>query len=371
MMIDKNNPRNKPDFFDHLVYIRLFEGCNLHCKHCFIPANPKKMNKDQFLGLSRDLSKRIPVGSRILLQWHGGEPTALGPEVLKASLEAVEEGNKKYGYTYYHSIQTNLINYNEEWRDIFKSHFDGSVGVSWDPKIRLMKRSQPESNAIYEDIFEANIQKLVSDGIAPYLVVTGTKVFFETFRYPSDFFNKLERWGITHAHIERLTKTGYARENWGDLGLNNLEYSLYMSRFAQTYHQYKKQPRNTINLSPFDGLNESIHRYIDGDSGGYGCLSGSCDSKFHTYDSNGYKVGCTALTSEVDNKNAEVQVIHFTGSLSEQREERQRSCQGCKFRGICSSGCLATDKFDDSGECSGGYQLFDSILKMNAVKVND
>ena len=32
--------------FDHLVYLRVFEGCNLHCEHCFIPSNPKRMTMD-------------------------------------------------------------------------------------------------------------------------------------------------------------------------------------------------------------------------------------------------------------------------------------------------------------------------------------
>lgn len=368
--VEKNNPRNKPDHFDHLVYVRLFEGCNLHCKHCFIPANPKKMSRDHFLQISKDLSSRIPSGSRILLQWHGGEPTALGADVLEASILAVEEGNKNYDFEYIHAIQTNLVNYNDRWKDLYKKYFGGSVGVSWDPKIRLMKRSQPESNAEYNEIFDANIRKLVSDGLHPYLVVTGTRTFFETFKYPSDFFRKMEDWGVYHGHIERLTKTGYARDNWDEIGLNNAEYSEYMARFAQSYHQYKKQVRGTVNLSPFDGLNESVDRLMAGDSGGYGCLSGSCDSKFHTYDANGYKTGCTALTSEVDNKNAGVQVIQFVGSLKKQRKERQRSCEGCRFISICSSGCMATDKFDESGECSGAYKLFDRILTLKSIQID-
>ena len=37
---------SKPDDFkfDHMLYMRLFEGCNVFCEHCFIPNNPKKMN---------------------------------------------------------------------------------------------------------------------------------------------------------------------------------------------------------------------------------------------------------------------------------------------------------------------------------------
>lgn len=367
-MIEKNNPRNKPDSFDHLVYVRIFEGCNLYCKHCFIPANSKKISLNTLKTLAASLSKKIAPGSKILLQWHGGEPTALGPEFLVKSLEAVEEGNKDYGFHFIHSIQTNLMNYDEKWRDVYKKYFGSSIGVSWDPKIRLIHKGDDSSNKKYEEIFNRNINKLVEDGIDPYLVVTGTKIFFETFKYPSSFFDKLEKWGIYNAHIERVTETGYARNNWDEIGLNNKEYSDYMGRFAKAYYQYSKLLKRTVNLSPFDGLKNSIERLKNGEDGGYGCLSGDCDSKFHTFDANGYKQGCTALTSEYDNKKAEVQVISFVGSIAKQRKDRRQSCDDCKFKTICSSGCLATNKFDESGECSGSYDLFNVMLQLSNNK---
>jgi radical SAM protein with 4Fe4S-binding SPASM domain len=115
-----------------------------------------------------------------------------------------------------------------------------------------------------------------------------------------------------------------------------------------------------VHLSPFDGLNESLDRLANELTGGAGCLSGVCDTRFHTIDANGYKRGCTAVTSEVDNKNAGDQVVQIH-DFRMARFMRQKSCEGCEFRPICSSGCLASDKWDESGECSGGSVLFKGL----------
>lgn len=367
--LTKNDPRNaSPEAFDHLVYLRLWEGCNLHCEHCFIPANPKRMSLEQIRQVPDIVSQFAKRGDRVLLQWHGGEPTALGPEVMRQSLEAIHA--KDIGVHWVHGLQTNLMTYDSNWREIFKEWFDSSVGVSWDPQIRLTKVGRPESNKDYEERFWPKLHQLVEDGISPYLVVTGTRVFFERFKDPFEFFELMEAHGIPHGHIERLTRTGYARNNWQRIGLTNLEYSQWMGRFARAYAIYQARPRSgeqPFKLSPFDGLLHSVDRLSRGEGGGYGCLSGACDTRFHTIDSNGYKAGCTALTSEYDNKRAGEQVVFFSNILKERDARRLvgPSCLDCQFKTICSSGCLASDKVDESGECSGGYRLFETLKSIH------
>lgn len=372
--IEKNDPKNASENFDHLIYLRIFEGCNLHCEHCFIPANPKKMSFDTLSKLKNHVTSFAKLGDTILIQWHGGEPTAMGSKWFKKALDIVNEQLSLYEVV--HGIQTNLIGYDESWRDIYINHFDSNIGVSWDPEIRLMRKGKPETNADYEKSFWKKIEQLQNDGIDPYLVITGTKIFFDRFKNPYDFFSFLKNKNIKRCHVERLTKTGYARESWNKIGVTNLEYSNYMTRISRAYSVYSTLPPENgfkASVSPFDGLNESVDRLIAGESGGYGCLSGSCDTNFHTFDANGYKKGCTALNSEYDNSKVSkvtsngVQVLEFS-DFSAIRSERQMDCETCKFKSICSSGCLASDKFDGSGECSGGFKLFDSILN---IKINN
>lgn len=360
-----------PSSFDHLVYLRIFEGCNLHCEHCFIPSNPKKMPLESFSRIPDQVSKFAKSGDKILLQWHGGEPTALGPDYLRNALKQIESNSS---FQWIHGIQTNLMNFDLEWAEIYKEFFSSSIGVSWDPEIRLLRRNAPETNKEFEYKFWVNMEKLLSSGIQPYLVVTATKTLFKNFPIPYDFFSFLESKGIRQVHLERVTKTGYARESWDRIGLSNKEYSTQMSRWARAYQVYLRNPRNRerkVQVSPFDGLFESVRRLHRGESGGYGCLSGVCDSRFHTIDANGYKFGCTAINSESDNKNAKingVQVIN-TDMLGLKRKVRQADCMNCQFKSICSSGCMATEKMDDSMECSGGFGLFKEIDRLMKKEV--
>lgn len=394
--------------YDHMVYVRLFEGCNLNCEHCFIPSNPKKINSDFYLenNLTNQLTKfgNIKEGNKLYLQWHGGEPTLLGVDYLKNAILNVQKDNR---FKYMHGIQTNLMNFHEDtdkWVELYKEHFDSQLGISWDYSIRHTKintLTPEQTNEQFENKFWNNVKLAQDKGLDLYMVVTATKILFEHFTNPFDFFEMLVEKGITKLNLERITKTGYARDAWDKLGLSNLEYSQYMSKFFKAYVLFKdNNPEVQISISPFDGLLRSVvglvkNNTLNNDAlndskaniwdvlsyknQGYGCWSGECDTRFHTIDSNGYKHGCTALTSEQDNKNkslvanVNVQKVMWIGksnthsnqkeNIIKQRETRQLSCQECQFLSICSSGCLSVEKFDESGECSGANQLFSTIFQ--------
>lgn len=422
--VSRHNMVNTGYNYDHMVYVRLFEGCNLHCEHCFIPSNPKKINDDFYDNhqLTQQLVDygRVRENSRLYLQWHGGEPTLLGVDYLKNAIEKVQSDSR---FFYMHGIQTNLMNFHEnteKWVDLYKTHFDSHLGISWDFAIRHTKVNSltPEqTNERFESRFWDNVTLAQSYGLKLYMVVTATKVLFEHFKNPFDFFEMMAEKGITHLNFERITKTGYARSSWEKLGLSNAEYSHYMSKFFKAYILFKdNNPDIELNVSPFDGLLQSVIGMAQNNilaksdkagvwdvlsykNQGYGCWSGECDTRFHTIDSNGYKHGCTALTSEQDNNNKtlkasiEPQKIVWIGKIGrknkdsdvsvsdnhhehnqrdtilEQRQVRQQSCQGCEFLSICSSGCLSVEKFDESGECSGAKPLFATIHRavLNAL----
>lgn len=342
--------------FDHLVYVRVFEGCNLHCQHCFIPANPKKMQSEQFSGIPDIVSGFAAQDQRILLQWHGGEPTLLGVDYLVDAIDRVESSTK---FQWIHGIQTNLMTYSPEWASVYRKYFGSEVGVSWDWKIRLTSASRPESFDDFEAKFWPNFEKLLSDGLDPYVVITGTKPFFERFKNPVELFDFLHDRGVRRVHIERLTPSGEARLNWGWLGVSNMDWSIYMSRMARAYVAWSKNSGKFLSISPLDGIGASVDRLLAGSAGGYGCLSGVCDTHFHTIDANGYKRGCTAITAEEpDNKRAKVIKIV---RIAEERSQRRWNCVSCRYKAICSAGCLASDMDDGSDECAGGFRLFQSM----------
>lgn len=374
-----------------MLYVRLFEGCNVYCEHCFIPSNPKKMELDDFVNskLIKELEEKTKIedGDVIYIQWHGGEPTALGVDFIEKALEQTVSDRR---FKYINGIQTNLISYStntDKWTNFYKKYFDGNIGVSWDFGIRHLKSiSDPiESNKKFEERFWDNVVLARGNGLKLYFVITLTKKLINHYKNPYDLLEFLVKKDIEQVNFERITQTGEARQFWSELGLNNLEYSSYMSKLFKAYYTYKSSnPNINLNISPFDGLINSVNNLVSSESSevkklaGYGCWSGFCDKNFHTIDASGYKSGCTALNSEQDNKNKKLnekivnkKIIWLNSSKEsdsnkfvELRNSRKISCNDCQFTSICSSGCLSVEKWDNSGECSGGKGLFESIYKI-------
>lgn len=345
--------------FDHLVYLRVFEGCNLHCRHCFIPSNPKRMSLDDIAAVPGQLRGRIAPGSRILIQWHGGEPTLMGPDFLRRGITRLREEGPEYEWRF--GIQTNLMTFDADWAALYHDEFGAEVGISWDPKIRLLNRRASDSFAAFDARFDERLAALVAAGLTPYLVVTAAKTLFESFPNPLDFFQRWVDRGVAHVHLERITPTGYARDNWREVGLSNAEYSSNMARWMRAYAAFCAAHGNRppLHLSPFENILDSARSLIAGAARKHGCWSGACDTRFHTIDGDGYKAGCTALTSEIGNRNARSHV-RIDDGYERAREIRTYNCRECRFHAICSSGCLALSFDDGSGECSGGYRLFET-----------
>lgn len=345
--------------FDQMIYVRLIEACNLHCAHCFIPNNPKRMEWKDIEAIPNRVRQFSRPGQVLLFQFHGGEPTLVGVEFVRKVCSYLRESLAEFVVRF--SIQTNLMSFDQRWAELYRDYFDSQVGVSWDADIRLMKAGRPESNAEFERVFWRHLVELQRSGLSPYMVITTTKPLLERFRNPRDLIDFLLEKGITLVHFERLTRTGYAITNWSWLGITNREYSAWIGRFAVAYMRYSREERDgrqPINISPLDGLIDSVKRLRNGEIGGYGCLSGKCDTRFHTFDQAGYYSACTALTSEVSNRNAVGAAVVEATRLAEARQVRQLSCSNCQFKPICSSGCMATPKTDESGECAGGFQAF-------------
>jgi radical SAM protein with 4Fe4S-binding SPASM domain len=345
--------------FDEMVYFRVHEGCNLHCDHCFIPKNPKKIKPDDLDRVFAEAKSFLLPDKVIKFQWHGGEPTLAGREMFYTVIEYLETNFPET--IFQHTIQTNLINFDSDWAELYRAHFNSEVGVSWDFGIR----KYAGSFAVFSEKFWENMTLLHVNNLHPYLVVTATKALFVHFRNPIDFLCFLQEKGVNYLHIERLTNTGLATENWGDIGITNSDYSNWMTKLYKAYIAFKKNnPFYPIFISPFDGLDSSLRKSPGKEA--YGCWSNKCDNHFHTIDAHGYKKGCTAVTSEIDNTNKvsqkkPVELVYF--DVSELRAKKKSLCHECEFNAWCSSGCTTVEYDDGSGECSGSKRLLKTIAR--------
>lgn len=344
--------------FDHLIYLRIYEGCNLKCDHCFIPSNPKKMSLQQIKEFTIHVHSKFRPGEHLLIQWHGGEPTSRGLRFVQLALQLIND-ELSSTFKISHSIQTNLINYTSEWGALFRQYYHSEVGISWDYSLRHYSHTK-RTGLNYDDLFWSHVQQLIADEVTPYLVVTAAAPFFERYKDPNEFYNFLIERGVKYLHIEKLTKTGNASLNWDTIGLSNAEYSDNMIKFLKRYLMHKIM-NTPLYVSPFDGLIDAVASLQNGVPQSYGCNSGNCDTRYHTFDASGYHRGCTALTTNEQLHKLNSPNVDTGQMISIVRRQKVFHCEDCKFRAICNSGCVTEPTNDGSGECSGAYRLYEAI----------
>src|SRR5512139_1191701 len=110
--------------------------CNLDCKYCFFlskemlyPGSHFRMADELLETYIRQLLE-AQQGLEVTIAWQGGEPTLMGLDFFRRSIELVEK-YKKPGQTVLHTIQTNGTKIDDELAAFFKQH-NFLVGLSLD-----------------------------------------------------------------------------------------------------------------------------------------------------------------------------------------------------------------------------------------------
>lgn len=128
-------PQNAPPAY-HLLVKPTGAICNLDCKYCFFlskemlyPGSRFRMADELLETYIRQLlkSNRIP---EVTIAWQGGEPTLMGLDFFKRSVELAEK-YKKPSQRISHTMQTNGTKLDDDWCAFFKAH-DFLIGLSVD-----------------------------------------------------------------------------------------------------------------------------------------------------------------------------------------------------------------------------------------------
>ena len=128
-------PENAPPAF-HLLTKPTGAICNLDCTYCFFlskemlyPGSRFRMADELLETYIKQLleSQRVP---EVIIGWQGGEPTLMGLDFFKLSVEYAEK-HKQPNQQISHTIQTNGTKLDDEWCAFFKEH-NFLVGLSVD-----------------------------------------------------------------------------------------------------------------------------------------------------------------------------------------------------------------------------------------------
>ncbi len=128
-------PKAPPAF--HLLAKPTGAVCNLDCSYCFFlskemlyPGSRFRMADELLEAYVRQLIEAHATVPEVAIAWQGGEPTLMGPEFFRRSIELAGRYLRP-GQTAVYTIQTNATLIDEEWAALFKEH-RFLVGVSID-----------------------------------------------------------------------------------------------------------------------------------------------------------------------------------------------------------------------------------------------
>jgi uncharacterized protein len=111
-------------------------ACNLNCTYCFFlskeslyPGESSRMSDETMESYIRQLLEPQDA-TEVTIAWQGGEPTLMGLDFFRRSMDVVER-HRKPGQQILHTLQTNGVLLNDEWCTFLKEH-GFLVGLSMD-----------------------------------------------------------------------------------------------------------------------------------------------------------------------------------------------------------------------------------------------
>jgi uncharacterized protein len=128
-------PTNIPPSF-HLLAKPTGAVCNLNCAYCFFLTKEKLYPGSRFRMTDELLeeyirqyidAQQIP---EVTIAWQGGEPTLMGVDFFKKSIE-YQQKYKKPNMTFQNTMQTNGVLLDDEWCQFFKEN-NFLIGISID-----------------------------------------------------------------------------------------------------------------------------------------------------------------------------------------------------------------------------------------------
>lgn len=322
------------------VYLKLTNGCNLHCKHCYNEQmkNHSKMSKETLkksIEFLLHLKKQYKE-EEILVQLHGGEPLLYKLSSVLSLVDTLLANGFTVGCT------TNLAyELKKEHLSIFnklsKVEDKPFLQTSWDYKIRFKNKEQ-------EDLWLGNVAFLLTAGIDVQPTICLTSLLLKEVS-PYSLFKKFTLLGCTKLNFERITANGSAIDN--NLKPNNVEVDAWL---LEAYKVNKQYFNFTIPL--FDLVEQSTQGKL------FGCRARQCTKNVITINPDGSISSCPNIAHQ---SYTSIKEKEYQPSIHWIYEEQVKRCQcyQCEYYSYCNGDCFQLN-WDDT--CPGLKSLYAYLL---------
>ena len=326
--------------------------CNANCSYCSSPPL-EEMGDDwepewKIEDFKHYFNKVYPhMVEGAFWIWHGGEPMLMGPKFYRECFEYASNIMKKNNKWIHFSIQSNMLGYNEKWREIFGDVFGGSLSTSFDPDEKERKIKSSSEN--YSRIFFQSLNNILEDGFRPMVI----SVFSEE---TAHLMHKMYDLSLSYEEKAFPIRLNYCHpsgrfENEGEV-ISPTTYGKYL---IEIYNRWIHDDPN-FTVTPLDIM---FKKTIGLDGEGHCPWTKKCGGRFIEIEPNGDIYNCSEF--------ADIGKKYCFGNLKEQELDiLLQSTQAIKIKRRAVQlpvSCMNCEHFDD---CEGGCAR-DALLFQNGM----
>lgn len=332
----------------NVIYIRVVQGCNLNCDHCFTLGNkdPFQLASLEDIDLYLQAIKKNVNPKKAVFYIHGGE-TFLAPVAFLKKVNTLIEKIFLHSDIYIIAQTNLLVNLNPELLDLIKYGYKGEIGVSWDYQIRFDETKK----ALSESRFLSNLKILLEHGVNVAVSITVQNNLFKI--DPISLIKKFE--GVSSIDFELLTIFNEKTEN---LKVSNIKWASYLREIVDYYIGHD----TSWSLPQIDLFTKSLK-----ENKLYRCKCDCCNNRTFTFNPNGTVGLCPDRTYYEPISNVK-EMYHDWNKFCDkaipviaQREAAKVNevCLKCEFYDICGGNCEDTLFVQGEDECP----LSKSVIK--------
>ena len=329
----------------HVVIAKPTRFCNADCSYCSSPPLTEENLKNgepmwSFEDFKKYFDKVFPLmipGSYWI--WHGGEPMLMGTEFYWKTYEYAKEQMEKLNKVIYFSMQSNLLAYNEKWKEVFETVFEGSLSTSFDPD--EINRTVKGNAKTYSRLFKKALTKILNDGFRPMVI----GVYNEE---NAELMHKMYDWSLSLGDKGFPLRFNYCtpsgRVNGGGEAISPITYG---NKLIEVYNRWIKDIPN-FTITPLDQM---FKKTLDIDGEGHCPWTKKCGGRFIEVEPNGDIYNCSEFAdigkqycygSLNDDSKTLSELLMTSPALKIKRRTLQLpvSCQTCEHFNDCEGGCM-------------------------------
>ncbi len=338
--------RNAPPAF-HILAKPTGAICNLACKYCFFLSKEKLYPGSSFRMTDQVLesymrqhieAQQVP---EVTIAWQGGEPTLMGVDFFRRSVEYAHK-YKKPNATIQYTIQTNGTTLDDEWCEFFREH-NFLVGISIDgPRelhdaYRVDKGGKPTFDRVMRGLSFLKKHNVDFNILCTVHAANGDQPM-EVYRF---FRDELDAQFIQFiAIVERDNETGFQEGNtFTDRSVKGEQFGTFLSAI---FDEWVRRDVGRVYVRTFD---VALGAWI-GQPWAECAFAPTCGNAL-ALEHNGDLYSCDHFV-EPDyflGNILETPMIELVGSDQQQqfgldkRDKLPRYCQECEVRFACHGGC--------------------------------